>query len=457
MATASGIAPAAVVAARPATSLERVQVSLLAGVATTASLSIFACQLLLAASVVVMVVRLARGTARLPRTLVDAPLLAFAVWTLLSASFADDPAAAHGDAKKLLLFSLFYVAVEALASAEARRRVLPAVHLGGIALAFLMILQFHALGFDQLTRRPQGFLGHYMSSAGVLTVVVLLAAAELAQRPRLPSWRDSWLAALVMAPVALVAALVAAGAGGRLPLRLFVAAAAVLAIALGLSRSERLAAASAALPAVAGPLAVWALLVSQTRSAWLAVLAGAAALAVLRAPKLLAAAAVLVGLAVIAQPTLRQRLTFSDASSIDRYYMWQAGVDMVIDRPVFGQGPEMILRNYPRYRWTEAPNPMAPHLHNNLMQVAAERGIPGLVFFTWWVAGIFLVVLRSARSTSASGDPSAASALGALAVLVGVFAAGMFEYNLGDSEVLMLVLLAAAVPFALQPARAVPA
>jgi hypothetical protein len=44
--------------------------------------------------------------------------------------------------------------------------------------------------------------------------------------------------------------------------------------------------------------------------------------------------------------------------------------------------------------------------------------------------------------------------VGVLAVLAAVFVAGFVEYNLGDSEVLMLVLLLTAVPFALARARA---
>jgi hypothetical protein len=41
-----------------------------------------------------------------------------------------------------------------------------------------------------------------------------------------------------------------------------------------------------------------------------------------------------------------------------------------------------------------------------------------------------------------------------LGALAAVFVAGLFEYNLGDSEVLMLFLLLTAVPFALGHARA---
>jgi O-antigen ligase len=433
--------------------LQRAQLALLCALAATASLSIFASQLLLVLSLVVLGVRLFRRRTRLPRTPADAPLLAFTVWSLLSASFATDPARAHEDAKKLLLFALFYLAVEGMTAAEERRRVLEVVHLGGLALAFLMLLERYLLGFDQLTRRPHGFLGHYMSAAGVLTVVLLLGAAQLVRETGLPRPRDLWLVGGVLLGVGLLAATTAAGVGGKLPTRLFVAATALVAGRLALADSPAARAAAAALPWVAVPFAAWALLVSQTRSAWLGALAGLAVIALLRAPRLAAfAGAVFVAVALL-QPGVRQRLTLSDASTLDRYYMWQAGIDMVLERPVFGQGPGMIIATYPNYRWPSAPNPLAPHLHNNLLQVAAERGLPGLAFFGWWTALALAVALRAWRTASANDDPASGAALGALATLVAVFVAGLFEYNLGDSEVLMLVLLVDAVPFALPAGR----
>jgi O-antigen ligase len=97
---------------------------------------------------------------------------------------------------------------------------------------------------------------------------------------------------------------------------------------------------------------------------------------------------------------------------------------------------------------------MQPHLHNNPLQVAAERGLPGLAFFLWWAVAVFAAAIREARR-AAGGAPGAEGAAPAvLAALAAVFAAGLFEYNLGDSEVLMLVLLLAAVPFALRQGRA---
>ena len=54
-----------------------------------------------------------------------------------------------------MLFLLFYLAVDTLASPNARHRVLTAALLGGLALASLTILQYFLLGFDTLNGRPQ--------------------------------------------------------------------------------------------------------------------------------------------------------------------------------------------------------------------------------------------------------------------------------------------------------------
>ena len=436
--------------------LQRLQLWLLAGVAATAPVSIFASEILLALAAIAFLVRLARGLTRVPATAVDTPILAFAVWSLLSACFAAQPAVSHADSKKLLLFALFYIALETMGDASAREAVLHSVLLGGLSLAGLMVLQHQLLGFDRLDHRPSGFLGHYMSASGVTMVVLVVAAARLLFAPRqAPRLRDFRLPGLVLLGVAVVAAFSAAG-HGLWPTRLFVACLAVLAGWLSLRPGDSAGGARAALPLVVVPLAAWALLVSQTRGAWLGAVVGLCAVAALRAPRLLLLLAAAVVALLLAHPqALAGRLTVADASSLDRYYMWQAGIDMVIDRPVFGQGPGMILARYPSYRWPEAPNPRAPHLHNNLLQIAAERGLPGAVFFAWWALGVALTALRVARAARAELGVNAAAAVGSLGMLAAIFAAGLFEYNLGDSEVLIVVLLLQAVPFAV--ARVLPA
>jgi O-antigen ligase len=444
--------------------LERAQLGLLAALAATIPVSIFASETLLALSLAVLAARLAAGRARLLRTPIDTPLLALVVWTLLSASFAQDPVRSHEDSKKLVLYALFYLAVEVLAR-EDGEPVLSAALLGGLALAGLMVAQHLFLGYDRLDRRPQGFLGHYMSASGATMGVLLVAAGRLVLDPRpLPDglsapgrrawWTGLWLPALVLAGVAAVA--LAAGAGHGAPVtRTCVAGLAVLGGALAVSRTPAARAAMATLPLVVVPVAAWALVVSQTRSAWVGALVGVSVLCVLRAPRLLwLVAAGTAALLVLRPAGVTERLTLSDASTSDRIYMWQAGIDMVLDRPVFGQGPGMVLEVYPRYRWPEATHPMQPHLHNNLLQVAAERGVPGLVFFLWWAVAVFAAAIPEARRAAAGPPGEGWPAVGTLAALAAVFVAGLFEYNLGDSEVLLLVLLLTAVPFALRQRRA---
>jgi O-antigen ligase len=237
--------------------------------------------------------------------------------------------------------------------------------------------------------------------------------------------------------------------------RLFVAALVVAAALLASSRRPWPApTTSTVFATLVVPLAAWAIVASRTRNAWLGAFLGLATVAVLRAPRALwllgAAAAVLF---LLRPSAVADRLTIEDASARDRYYMWQAGIDMVLDKPVFGQGPGMILATYPRYRWAEAPNPRAPHLHNNALQLAAERGLPCLVFWLWWVAAVTADAWRESRPAILAERPGAWCAAGALCILVAVLAAGLFEYNFGDSEVLMFVLLVSALPYALRRER----
>jgi O-antigen ligase len=428
-----------------------------AAVAAALFVSIFASEALLVPGLLVLGARLALGRARVVRTPLDGPLLAFCVWTLLSAAFSPAPLVSVDHARKLLLFTLFYLGQETLSREADRERVLTAAFVGGIALSGLIVLQHAFLGFDTLGTRPSGFLGHYMSASGLCMGVLVLATARLAfsrNRPQILPGDARFLVALLMA-LLLVAGAQASGRLAVLAVRFFVLALVVTVAAMALSRRgwpTRTTTTTLAMLVV--PLASWAIVASQTRNAWLGAFLGVGTVAVLRAPRTLwllgAATAVLF---LLRPSAVADRLTVEDDSSRDRYYMWQAGIDMVLDKPVFGQGPGMILDTYPRYRWEEAPNPRAPHLHNNALQLAAERGLPCLVFWLWWVAAVMADAWRESRPALLAARPGAWCAAGTLGVLVAVLAGGLFEYNFGDSEVLMFILLVSALPYALRRER----
>jgi len=426
----------------------------MAAIAATCPVSIFAAQSVgLSLAVLVFLVRLLRGHTRLERSPLDGPILAFTVWTLLSAAFSPDPLTSHDSAKKLVLFALFYLSVEALTPERDRERILDAALLGGLALAAGVLLEYYFLGYDTLVNRPHSFLGHYMTASGLVMAVLVIAAARLAFPPGpllRPSSHD-WRALAV-----LVAGLCAVTACQALDLfaveaeRLFVAGLAAGGAYVALSRGPWPGPATGtALALLVVPVASWAVVVSRTRNAWLGTLVGLGLVAVLRAPKLLWALAAAVAAVVILRPApVVGRLTVVDASSVDRYYMWQAGIDMIRDKPVFGQGPGRILAVYPEYRWPQAPNALQPHLHDNALQIAAERGLPCLAWWLWFVAAAMGDAWREVRRGAGW------AAVAALAFLAAFMAAGLFEYNFGDSEILMFTLLVAAIPYALRRQRA---
>lgn len=423
--------------------LLRAQVALLAATAACATVSVFAAQVGLALLGLVHLARTIRRETRGFALPIDAAVGAFAIWTFLSAAFAPSPIAAHESAKKLVLFLLLYFAAEALRSDQCRERLLDAMLMGGLALATLAVLQYAFLGYDTMDTRPRSFLGHYMTASGVITILLVVAAERILAmtRPLLVSRRSLGLCALLMGAAFVV---MVAHRAGLMPTE--VERLAILGVSLiGARRAWRGevwpdASLSNVLALVMAPIGGLALLLSRTRSAWIGVVAGLAVLAWMKKPRLLLFLPGLFGLMLLLSPrTILDRLTVTDASSRDRYYMWQAGLDMIMDQPIFGQGTGMILDVYPKFRWQGAPNPNAPHLHNNFIQIAAERGLPCLAFLGW----ILFLLGREAWRVRAS------SRFGplVLAALAATLASGMFEYTLGDSEILMLILLLSALPF----------
>jgi O-antigen ligase len=132
-----------------------------------------------------------------------------------------------------------------------------------------------------------------------------------------------------------------------------------------------------------------------------------------------------------------------DPTSRDRIAMLRSGVEMVRDHPVTGVGPNMVREVYASYRDAGAVEALNVHLHNVPMQIAAERGLPALAI---WFTFLALVVSDMVRMLRTGRSPSLAA--GGLAAVVAMFAAGLFEYNFGDSEFLMLFLVLVTLPYA---------
>jgi len=186
-------------------------------------------------------------------------------------------------------------------------------------------------------------------------------------------------------------------------------------------------------------LVTLALLLTFTRSAWLGWIVATTVLLVLKRPRAIVFAAPLLVLFVTLMPMpLFSRVVSSfdvrQSSNLDRIRMFQAGVEMIKDYPLLGVGPANVKEVYPLYRRHDAPRFRIPHLHNNVVQLWAERGVLALAAYLMLMA---LFLRECARGWG--GSEARFAELG-VAVAVGLAAAGMFEFNFGDTEVFWALL-----------------
>ncbi len=195
-----------------------------------------------------------------------------------------------------------------------------------------------------------------------------------------------------------------------------------------------------------------ALVLSFTRSVWLGAAAGFMVAATMLPRKIAVSVAVPVLVVALASSGLiyhRLSMSFGEQFAPDtgRYEMALAGIRMIQDHPWFGVGPERIAREFPKYyRGSQLANAnfYYGHLHNNVIQIAAERGLLCLAAFFWF---IFELYAGLAGMLKTAADDTRWAILSALAALTGFLVAGMFEYNFGDSEVLLLLLFIVSLPY----------
>jgi O-antigen ligase len=195
------------------------------------------------------------------------------------------------------------------------------------------------------------------------------------------------------------------------------------------------------------PALLLALAFTLTRSAWVGACVGIGILFLLRDFRLIGLLPIVLGAFLVFAPqvlTARLYSAFSltDPSNADRVAMMKSGWRIIKDDPLTGVGPDMIIQVYPHYRDKLAVNQRNPHLHNVPLQIAAERGIPALILWVWFIATLVRDFWR--RRTAAY--PSLSNA--GLAAIGAMLAAGLFEYNFGDSEFLMLFLVLVTLPYA---------
>src|SRR5436190_4304550 len=375
----------------PSAPLERAACVTFLAFAAALQVSIAAADILLTITALLWAGILVRNRERVEVPRMFWPLAAYAAATLVASVFSVDSRVSLVDSKQLVLLILVPIAYRLFRGRRALLAVDVIITIGAMSAA-AGIIQYLILNYNDLGRRPHGAIGLYMTYSGLLMLVACAAVSRVMFAKHHRAWAAVVLPALLLA-----------------------------------------------------------LVFTFTRSAWVGACVGIGLLFLLRDFRLMGLLPVaLAAFLALAPSALTNRLysTFSlkDPSNADRVAMMNSGIHIIKDHPLTGIGPDMVGQVYPHYRDKNAVNQLNLHLHNVPLQIAAERGLPALGVWLWFIITLVRDFLRRRRSA----DPSLSNA--GLAAIGAMLAAGLFEYNFGDSEFLMLFLVLVTLPYAVEQA-----
>jgi O-antigen ligase len=319
------------------------------------------------------------------------PLLVYAALSIIVCFFSVNPAVSFKDARELVLYLVVPIVMSAAASQRGGAWLTAALLTSGLASSL------YSIGYFVFKARPgeriQGFMGHYMTQAGLL---LLFASAALSFLLFFRN-RTRWLWGIAFF------------------------------------------------------LAVASLSLTLTRSAWVGLVVAAGFILVLYKPKALIILPVVIALFFLVGPQAMKRRALSifnlhNYGNTLRVEYLKAGWQIIREYPLHGTGPDtvdMVFQN-PKYGLSEV-NRQNVHLHNNIIQIAAERGIPTLVAWLIFIVWAFVRLLRLLGNKDSMAYPHAVAGASALLALV---TAGLFEYNFADSEITILFFYLITGPFA---------
>jgi O-antigen ligase len=146
---------------------------------------------------------------------------------------------------------------------------------------------------------------------------------------------------------------------------------------------------------------------------------------------------------------LIQRVTGTSLAKEERIYIWEAAIEAIKDRPVFGfgygndrryMGPyrKEVSARHDHYKFSIRPS---MHAHNVYLEVTVELGVIGLAAYLFFWGTVLYWNFSWIRR---SGDrfPFETAMLGAAScALVASMVAGIFENNFFDAEVRTLILI----------------
>ncbi len=193
------------------------------------------------------------------------------------------------------------------------------------------------------------------------------------------------------------------------------------------------------------------ILLSLTRSVWVGIFIALGIFIIYYKPKILVLVIpVFLCLLLLLPGSVKSRLTsifdMNNDTNKDRLYMVQIAVKIFKDYPLTGVGPNGIEKVYHLYK-PAAAEQTNTHLHNNFLQILAERGIFALIMLLLAFGSVILLLIQKMRPHKKPAQEEKAVATAVLFVFIGFLIAGLFEYNFGDSEVKFLLFYFLSIPF----------
>ena len=324
---------------------------------------------------------------RLGRLSLAIPLAAFILISIVAALLSGDPADAFGNMKNYLLFVAVWLTASLAADRSVSGRIYWVLLVSGTGSALYgIVIYFMGMGRGGLERTP-GTFSNEMTFGGIMMLLLSLYLA--------------------------------------------------VSIAGGVPRRMRIPSIFAAAAASA------ALVLTQTRSSWLAMfVSGLVMIAVLRRRWIPLYIAAVVALVMLGPSSYRNRIrTMADPqfrTNIQRINMIRGGISIFREHPVIGTGPVDLGEIYREHMPPEAVY-VHGHMHNIFLHVAVTLGTVGLIAFVWMLVAMFRIVGRNLRLDLP--PPGSELAAGSLGAMTGFVINGLFDWNFGDAEVLTMMLI----------------
>lgn len=139
-----------------------------------------------------------------------------------------------------------------------------------------------------------------------------------------------------------------------------------------------------------------------------------------------------------------------DAGTSFRTMMWEDGLRMIPEHPWFGVGMESIRTHWIQWHIRAYTFfPYESHFHNDLIQLAVERGLPTLVAWLWFVIGFFILLFRLIRRARSRSSFAASVATGIFAAFAAYQFTAIVHYDLGIEPVAMMLYFYVGVALAM--------